>query len=128
MALCPCMSFHHGTTAHMHANVISITNKLNTAPCTGPRRAEHRTLLVTCVKFGREKTGEEMCEEQQRIHENTPGVFYQFLIFWATCSDIFLTLNYSHFCRISSFFICIFNLLISSHFSSSIHFVFPLVL
>lgn len=79
MALCPCMSFHHGTTAHMRANTISITNKLNTAPRAGSRRAEHRTLLATCVKFGR---GEEMREERQRIHENTPGVFHQFLIFW----------------------------------------------
>lgn len=96
---------------------ISITNKLNTAPRAGSRRAEHRTLLATCVKFGR---GEEMREERQRIHENTPGVFHQFLIFWATCSDVFLTRQYSHFRHISSFIF--FNLLTFSHFFFHTHF------
>lgn len=68
------------------ANVISITNKLNTAPRAGCRRAEHRTLLATCVKLkgGRDAGTRERArarareDEQRRIHENTPGVFHQF--------------------------------------------------
>lgn len=66
------------------ANVISITNKLNTAPRAGCRRAEHRTLLATCVKLkggregGRDAGTRAREDEQRRIHENTPGVFHQF--------------------------------------------------
>lgn len=79
------------------ANVISITNKLNTAPRAGCRRAEHRTLLATCVKLkgGRDAGTRESARARARTSSGefmrTHQVYStsSLLIFRDTCSDTY---------------------------------------
>lgn len=81
------------------ANVISITNKLNTAPRAGCRRAEHRTLLATCVKL---KGGRTAGTQGRARARRNGGEFMRthqvystssLLIFRVTCSDTYILIT-----------------------------------